>query len=117
MSTHQPPVVRIDRISIFRVTKERTTRVGSFLDPSTGKRRTVGLGVVGEPLGPYLGHRNGVDVQLRKDSIDSVEIVEILIHREPNSLGKYPVKHVFAEDIDGFAPDFYADPYTDEDAR
>ena len=43
---------------IRRVTIIGDSRIASVIDPHTGKSNSHGLGVCGDPILPYLGHRS-----------------------------------------------------------
>ncbi|MBH0098685.1 hypothetical protein I6E68_05960 [Salinibacterium sp. NSLL150] len=100
MTTH---IIPLEHISIFN-----GSRVTNVVDPDTGKKRTHGLGAVGDPITPYLDHRaEGYYLEIFPGSAAPV-VHEIDLRGPRLASGKFPSKRVpwsalGADDIDPFA--------------
>ncbi|WP_167140221.1 hypothetical protein [Diaminobutyricimonas sp. TR449] len=95
--------IPLKHISIFD-----GTRVTSIVHPLTGKKRTHGLGAVGDPITPYLDHRSEGYFLIILPGADAPAVHEIDTKGTPTTSGKLPSKHVpwsalGADDVDPFA--------------
>ncbi len=83
-------------------------RVTSVADPHTGKRRTHGLGAVGDPLTPYLDHRTEGYLLVVSGGAQAPLVREVDTRAKPLASGKYPSRRLpwsaaGAPDVDPFA--------------